>query len=315
MKPRAWWIAALCLLAAGMISYGWGELYRRRDHRETLLAMRAPLLSAEAVLDHRDDIHEYHAVTLVDDRGFSVSASLKTPVGGARRHPALVILGGLRTGRRTVEYLGRTSGLILLCLDYPYEGKRENLSKREFILALPKIRRAVLETVPAVMLGVDYLLSRDDVDPDRVVLVGGSLGALFVPAAAALDGRIAAAAALFGAADIERLAKANLKGPALLRAPAAWACAVLSAPVEPMKYAADVSPRPLFLLNSTGDPRVPLACSRLLQETAREPKTVRWIDAGHLSVRDGEFHSLIGNALLDWLRSTRLDGEASLESP
>jgi hypothetical protein len=73
--------------------------------------------------------------------------------------------------------------------------------------------------------------------------------------------------------------------------------------VEPLVYVADVSPRPLFMLSATGDPRMPPECSRLLHDAARDPKRVRWINAGHVSVRDREFHELVGRELLDWLRT------------
>lgn len=309
MSLRALLIPPLLLLAATAAVYGLGEWYRRADFGEGLLEMHGGPGVWETAFERRDEAHEYHTVRLRGGAGISVTASLRTPVGDPRRYPALVVLGGLRTGRGTIEYLDRTPGLVLLCLDYPYEGKREGLTVTEFVRALPAIRRAIVETAPAVMLGVDYLLARDDVDPDRIVLAGGSLGALFVPAAAALDGRIAAAAILFGAGDIERLARANIGAPAMLAAPAAWAVAVLTAPVEPLAYVGRISPRPVFMLSATGDPRVPLACSRLLHDRAREPKTIRWIDAGHVSVHDREFHGLVGEELLLWLEANGLAGE------
>ena len=89
----------------------------------------------------------------------------------------MVILGGVRTGRRTIDYLRGTRGVVLLALDYPYEGKKEKLSVREFLGSIDRIRRAVIRTVPAAMLAVDYLLTRDDVDGRRITVVGGSVGA------------------------------------------------------------------------------------------------------------------------------------------
>jgi hypothetical protein len=59
----------------------------------------------------------------------------------------------------------------------------------------------------------------------------------------------------------------------------------------------------VFLLNGTGDPRMPEKNSRLLQEAAGEPKTVRWIDAGHVNIRDERFHRLVARELVEWLVS------------
>ncbi len=294
----------LCMLAVAL--YLVGEWYRRRDYRESFGAMRGRLTAVRVSNDEERDGHLFQTVELRNDRGIAVSACLKAPVGTVGRYPALVILGGLRTGRRTLDYLEGTSGIILFTLDYPYEGKKEKIGVLEFVRSIPRLRRAVLETVPAIMLGIDYLLTRDDVAPDRILLVGGSLGAIFTPAAAALDERIAAAVILFGAGDIEQLVRANLDVPAVVAVPAGWACAVLTSPVEPLKYVADISPRPLFMLNGTGDPRIPLRCSCLLHEKAREPKTVRWIDVGHLNVRSNEFHGLVSRELMEWLVSREL---------
>lgn len=297
-------LICLCMLAAAL--YLTGEWYRRRDYRGRFCAMRGRLTAVQVTDDERRDGHLFQSVELRNERGIAVSACLKAPIGDGERYPVLVILGGLRTGRKTIDYLNGTSGIILFTLDYPYEGKTENLKFLEFARSLPRIRRAVLETVPAIMLGIDYLLTRDDVAPGKIILTGGSLGAIFTPAAAAADERIAAAVMLFGAGDIEQLVRANLDMPAVVAAPAGWACAVLASPVEPLKYIADISPRPLFLLNGTDDPRIPIRCSRLLHKTAREPKTVKWIDVGHLNVRSNEFHDLVSRELIEWLVSREL---------
>ncbi len=294
-------VTVLCVLVCAV--YAAGEFYRRRDYREKFHRMHGSLGCVQMVDEGRRSGHHFWSLELSVDSGAYISASLKVPAGEGGRYPALVVLGGLRTGRRTIDYLGSTKGIVILALDYPYEGKKEDLGVIEFLWALPRIRRAVIETVPSVMLWIDYLLTREDVEQDKIMLVGGSLGAMFVPAAMAADERIAAGAILFGAGDIERLARANLRMPAFASAPAAWLCAVLASPVEPLKYVADVSPRPLFMLNGLGDPRIPARCSTTLHETAREPKTIRWIDAGHVNVRSSEFHEQVGRELTQWLVS------------
>lgn len=299
-------IVLICLLAFAAAVYLAGEWYRRCDYRGRFSAMHGPLDVVEVTTDEMRGGHLFQSIELRSNGGIEVSACLKAPAGDGGRYPAMVILGGLRTGSRTIDYLEGTSGIVLLALDYPYRGKKQDLGALEFARSLPRIRRAVIETVPAVLLGVDYLLTRDDVAPERILLVGGSLGALFVPAIMAVDGRIAAAAILFGAGDLERLGRANIDAPAFVTVPACWALAVLTSPVEPLKYVADISPRPLFMLSGTFDPRIPVRCSRLLHGAAREPKTVRWIDAGHVTVYSKEFHEQVGRELVEWIVSQEL---------
>ncbi|UCF04837.1 MAG: alpha/beta hydrolase [bacterium] len=307
-------LIGLCVLVGAV--YITGEWLRCWDYRDKFPMMRGILTAVHVGDDQQRNGHLFQSVELRTDRGITVSACLKVPAGTDERYPAMVILGGLRTGRRTIDYLDGTDKLIFLTLDYPYYGKKEGLGILEFVASVPRIRRAMLETVPVIMLGVDYLLSRDDVLPDRIVLIGGSLGAIFVPAAMAADGRIAAGAMLFGAGNIGQLVRSNIDAPAVVAVPAGWVCAVLAAPVEPLTYVADISPRPLFMLNGLDDPRIPFRCCRILHETAQAPKTIKWIETGHLNVRSKRFHEMVSRELTEWLVSqglveTTLTGKAN----
>ena len=281
--------------------YLWGEAYCRRDFSGQLGSLRGNLARVQERLLDTAEEHEIFEVRLEDDRGLSVLGHLKVPGTSGRQHPALLILGGVRTGRRTIDYLTDTHGVVLFALDYPYEGKRSGLSTLEFLSSLPSMRRAVINTVPAAQLAVDYLLSRTEVDPDRIILASGSVGAILSPAVAATDTRIDALVVLFGGGDIRSLIRANLDRPWWMREPAAWLGKVLTAPVEPLRYIGEVAPRPVFFLNGTEDLGFPVASVRLLHEAAGEPKTIRWIEAGHVIINRPEFHDQVTGELVAWL--------------
>lgn len=297
----------LALLTLGI--YLGGEAYCRRDFRDHLRSLRGNLDQVQET--HLDSIagHVISEVRLRDDRELSVIGHLKVPTDAEARHPALLILGGVRTGRRTLDYLDETRGVVLFALDYPYEGKRSGLSTWEFLSSLPSMRRAVINTVPAAQLAVDYLLSRPEVDPDRIILASGSVGAILSPAVAASDSRIDALVVLFGGGDISSLIRANLDRPTWMTVPAAWLGKVITAPVEPLRYIGDVSPRPTFFLNGTEDLGFPVASVRLLHEAAREPKTIRWIEAGHVIINRPEFHDEVTGELVAWLLEKDLVSE------
>jgi dienelactone hydrolase len=300
-------VVVVCLGLLPVTAFLAAEKYRTIDYEERFERMQGRLVVVEETFVEASEGHELYGVALEDDGGIAVRGYLKVPESSATdRFPALLLLGGVRTGRRTIEYIDNTRDVVLLALDYPYEGKKERLSVGEFLRAIPRIRRAIIQTVPAAMLSVDYLLTRDDVDSDRIVVVGGSVGAVFAPAVAATDERIAGAALLFGAGDIQYLMRENLKAPRWIANAASWLGAVLVSPVEPTKYIGDVSPRPVFMLNGTGDPRMPERCSRLLHQAASEPKRIRWIDAGHVNIRSEEFHDLVSKELADWLVAEKL---------
>jgi hypothetical protein len=299
-------ISALSITILILAIYITGEIYRSFDHREKFLERRGTLQKSEEQFVSESSGHRLFEITLESSTGIKTNGFLKTPSDDGSLHPAFLILGGLRTGRKTLEYISNTQGIVMLALDYPYLGKTSRLGVWEFIRSVPRIRRAVLDTAPAAMTAVDYLLERDDVDPGRIIVIGGSLGAFFVPAHAAIDDRPAAAVMIYGAGDIQSILRASQDIPRLLSRPAGWLGAVLVSPVEPLKYVGDISPRPLLMISGIQDPRIPARCSRLLHDAANEPKTVEWLDTGHVTIRDEEFHRLISDTMIKWLIEQRL---------
>jgi dienelactone hydrolase len=295
----------ICVFAVSVL-YGSSELYKRRDYQSRFIELKGELVSTrETPLEHQSGYVLNH-VQLENDTGIKVEGHVRIPSSNAGPYPSLVLLGGLRTGKRVLDYIQDSEDIVLLALDYPYEEKKGKYTVREFLAKLPDMRRAIVNTVPAVMLSIDYLLEKEEVDADRIVLVGGSVGALFAPAIAACDQRISAVAILFGAGDLQSLIRANVELPPPLPAIAGWVGGLLVSPVEPLKYVDRISPRPLFMLNGTDDPRMPTRCTRLLYEKAKQPKVSRWIPSGHLHIRSAEFHQLVRNELVSWLVQNEL---------
>jgi len=290
-------LSAVILILAVYIT---GEIYRSLDHTEYFLERAGTLARSGERLAGEGSGHMNFEVTIESSTGIKTKGFLKAPSGGGL-HPALLVLGGVRTGRKTLEYIGYTRGIVMLALDYPYEGKTSDMSIWEFLSSVPRIRRAVLDTAPAARVAVDYLRQRDDVDPGRIIVIGGSLGAFFVPAHAAIDHRPAAAVMIYGAGDIQSILASSHDMPRAVAGPAGWLGAVLLSPVEPLKYANLIAPRPVLMISGRNDERIPERCSRRLHEAASFPKTVLWIDAGHVTVREEEFHTLVSGLLIDWL--------------
>lgn len=298
-------IAAALLIAGVAALIIAAERYRRHDFTDYFVARRGRLAAADVTFRDGGDGWERFDVAVRNDRGVTTTAILQVPADwqGAPL-PAFIILAGLETNKRAIEYVGETGDVVLLGLDYPYEGKRSHLGAFEFIARLPRMRRAILDTPSAVHLGVDLLLSRPEVDPSRIVLVGGSIGALLGPVSVAVEPRIAGGAFLFGAGNLEQLVAANISAPGPVAHAGAAVISLLTSPVEPTKYVGAISPRPVFMLSGTFDRRMPEACSRALHEAAREPRTIRWIEADHVHVRSSRFQALVRSELVEWLTET-----------
>jgi len=297
----------LVLLAVTVTFIFLTEIYKRSDYLQKFIDRKGVLVSvSESPILNKSDGHTWFDFRLEDDNGLGVEGTIKIPDSGSPPYPVLLMLGGLRTGKQVVDYIQDTREVILMALDYPYPGEKGDQTVWSFLPKVPAMREAVLNTIPAVMLTVDYLWQRSEVDTSRIILVGGSIGALFSPAVAAADRRINAVAILFGAGNLQQLIYVNTELPRPAAAMAAWLGAALVSPVEPLKYIDRISPRPVLMVNGTGDPRMPLECCLALHDKAGAPKRVRWVDSGHLHVRSKEFHELLRWELVAWLDENQL---------
>ena len=127
--------------------YAAGEWYRGRDYTARFIELHGRLAEADVDLVDEVDGHKLFAVRLKNDGDVTVTGFLKVPDDAGGRCPALLILGGVRTGKRTLDYIHNTRGVVLFALDYPYQGKKSGLGVSEFLVAVPGIRNAVIRTV------------------------------------------------------------------------------------------------------------------------------------------------------------------------
>lgn len=114
--------------------------------------------------------------------------------------PAVICIGGPDHFKE--EYLyslpryAHRRGMSLLLVDLPGQGYR---SSRDHILG-----RYDIET--SVSSWMDYLVTRSDVDPDKIAIFGDGLGAPFATRAASLDDRFSAAVCDAGIWDLHERA-------------------------------------------------------------------------------------------------------------
>jgi len=182
-----------------------------------------------------------------------------------------------------------TRGAVLAAMGYPYDGPLD-LRGMSLVWHLPEIRRAILDTPPAVQLALDHLLSLPEVDPTHVELVGVSLGAFFVPAVAAMDARVTRLWVVHGAGKPRDVLEHNLRGSAaqpLVRAVLATAADVVFAGprLAPELWLPRVAPRPVVIVNALEDDQLPRDAIDALYRSAREPKEQIWLPGPHVHPR------------------------------
>jgi fermentation-respiration switch protein FrsA (DUF1100 family) len=234
-----------------------------------------------------DSLYESFHLALESDAGYRVRGYLRVP-RAMGPWPAIIVIGGTNTGRMAAELFTPDDPYVILGLDYPWEGPLQ-LNWHQFLVRVFAVRRAMLLTPSAVMLGADYLESRPDVDISGLVLAGASFGAQLITVAGALDERASSVLIIYGGGDYAALLRANLKvKPLWLRSAIARAGAGLLAPIEPLDYAGLITPRRTVIMNGRDDDRIPIESVEMLYEAAREPKELVWLDAGHINSRDPE---------------------------
>lgn len=255
------------------------------------------------------------ALTLVADNGLTVHARLLRPARVDAPLPGLVLIGGHRTGRDAVDVIGNPGAMAVIALDYPYEGDGDFDSLESFLWNAGALQRGLLDTPPALMLGLDWLLEQPWIDPGRVELAGVSLGAPFATVAGAVDPRFRRVWVIHGGADLRRWIQANLRKlvprPAL-RPAAAWLLyAVAYGPsFRPEAWAPRISPRPVVIIGAVEDERLAPEQVQALYDATLQPKSLIWTGGPHVDTGRPE----VVGALLDIVRPAVL-GEVEPGGP
>lgn len=195
-------------------------------------------------------------------------------VDSGRRLPVAVGLGGYESGRSAIRWLGDTRGVLVASLAYPFTG-HVRPSPLTFVREIPKIRAAFLDTPSAVMLALDYLLRRADVDASRVGAVGVSLGAPFMCIAGALDRRFTRTWTVHGSGGSFVPLEMNMRRTipfAPVRLPAAViANVIIAGPrLDPVRWVGRIAPRPFVMVNAESDQQMPRAALEALAAIVME---------------------------------------------
>ena len=304
-----WRRAAIALLVVlGAITAGTAWLLR--DPLPHFLARRSTLVSVSVDSTRIEDSYHLEFVRLVAQSGLRVDLTVRRALADSgRRLPVAVGLGGYVSGRSAIRWLGDTQGVLVAALAYPFAG-HVRPSPLTFVREIPKIRAAFLDTPPAVMLALDYLLQRPDVDRSRVEAVGVSLGAPFMCIAAALDRRFTRAWAVHGSGGSYAPLEMNMRRTiplAPLRLPAAViANVIIAGPrLDPVRWVGRIAPRPFVMVNAEGDQQMPRASVEALYQSAAAPKELRWVSGKHVRPNPEVIKALAGIVMEQIRRDAR----------
>lgn len=212
---------------------------------------------------------------------------LRMPRAVTKPIPAILILAGFETGRQALDFLDERDDVILLSMDYPYNGPPE-FKGFDLLRAVPSLRRMGLATLEAGSLALDYFWGQPEVDREKIILIGVSFGSIFTTVLGGLDERASAVVLIYGGGGLPLLIRQNLReAPWWLPS---WAIPPLVkaffGDFEPLRFVERISPRPLLMINSRQDEFFPAPSTEALYQQAKEPKKLIWYETGHMDLFD-----------------------------
>lgn len=289
VRPRRTGVAAPVVLLALAGSMLVGVLWLLRDPAPVFSSLTGALVRVDTLSVAQDSGMVEQELRLTSATGLAVTVAIRRPVrmpGDTTRRQLFLVLGGHERGRGAVRLVNDTRGMVFAAMDYPFDGDHQATGLR-MVAQVPAIRRALYATPPAITLALDYLLTRSDVDPTRVELMGASFGVPFATIAAVRDPRVTRLWLAHGGGKPWAMIDTGLVrdvgwGP-LRKSVSGLAALLASAPrFAPEHWIDRVAPRPVVMLNATDDERIPRRSVDALWNAAKEPKEQVWLPGQHV---------------------------------
>ena len=247
-------------------------------------------------------------LTLRSSSGLEIEVLVLVPAGGPERVPAVVVFGGLQRGRGAVDLAAQVAGetpVVLAAMDYPYEGDPDPQGWA-VAGAVREARPALYRTVAGARLLLDFLARHPRVRPDRIILVGVSLGGPIAVAVGGMDPRPAGVASLFGAGLADMLGHALRPRLGALADAAVPVVAWHLRAVDAGRHAPAIAPRPFLVVGGRGDRRIPVQAIEALAKRAGPAARVVWLDTPHPDPVASVWLRLAADATRSWLAQERL---------
>lgn len=237
--------------------------------------------------------------------GDEVPCVITQPLDFEGKLPTIVFVHGSGQDKRFVETICtpfNQAGFAMVSYDQWNRGERK-ITEGGLKKALAWYDRGWKAVNDARRIA-DYLLTRDDVDPERLYLVGASYGAMTGTHILAHDKRFKAGVLVVGGGDFKVMLDAPLikdeLGKALgetqskvllgiLKPVARW----LGGAFDPVRSAAMTGPTPVLMQCGEADRLVSPEAGKALYALLGEPKEIVWYDIDHPGLRDGDGPEII----------------------
>ena len=236
-----------------------------------------------------------------------------------KKLPAVIFLHGIGQNKNFLKEITapfNQTGFAVVCFDQYTQGERKLIGKQSFLARYKAFAQRAAKTVNETRRLIDYLSAHSDIDPQRIYLVGASYGAVTGSIIMAKDRRLRAGVLVYGGGDYRKLlhSYANHLGVAAAlglidgrnlnpekpplpkltlceerKVGVVLGCIIPVAryflgAADPIHYAGQISPTPVYFQNGTHDVLVPAAAGKALQDAAKEPKKITWYESDHVGI-------------------------------
>jgi dienelactone hydrolase len=255
-----------------------------RDPAPGFLARRGQVAEARQTATVSAPDAEIREITLLSTTGLEVELSVRVPRLAESPRPLVVLLAGQRTGRDAVHLVAQSRGIVVAALSYP---RRSERTTGGALYRARGVQRAIRDTTPAILLATEWLAAQPYVDPRRIELAGGSLGAFLAVPAGAIEPRFRRVWLVHGAGDPARVIDHGLREQLPYDLPRLWfsrfaATAAGARHLAPELWVGRISPRPVVAINAVDDESMPAECVRTLHAALGDPHEVIWMPGGHV---------------------------------
>jgi dienelactone hydrolase len=210
---------------------------------------------------------------------------------GKEKYPAVIVLdimqGNQLIARGEAMWLAQ-NGVAAMVVLLPYYNERRppnsklKLVSTDIVRTLDGIRQGVLDCRCAIA----WLAGRPEVDPEKLGMVGTSLGSFLAGLTSANEPRIKNVCMLLGGGGLVDAYYDHPKAKPVTE----WIDLLggkrlvknLIAPVDPITYAAQLKGKNLLMIAAKNDEIVPPKAARQLWEATGKQRIV-WLDSGHIT--------------------------------
>lgn len=253
----------------------------------------------------------------------------------ASKLPVVIFLHGIGQNKNFMKDITapfNQAGFSFVSFDQYTQGERKQTGKKSFFAGARAFIQRPAKTVNETRRLIDYLCGNPDIDSRRIYLVGASYGAVTGSTVLAKDKRLRAGVLVYGGGDFSKLfdSYANHLGAAVLlglidgknidpeKPPLPKLTAsqerkvslflggvipvirFLCGAADPVRYADQIAPTPVYFQNGKYDVMVPAAAGQALQDAAGEPKKVTWYESDHVGINLEDTERVLSDGL-QWL--------------